>query len=92
MNIPFNQREDAVKPSIVRSQYNDLTFKTRPADKGRDTTTPMLINTENGEMFRVVSGGGSIGKTSMAVPDAPFIPSKLQGRKSKVDVDGVVVQ
>ncbi|MDP9908258.1 hypothetical protein J2W27_000351 [Variovorax boronicumulans] len=81
---PVSITEETVKRATVRSEYNGLEFAPRPNAIGRDATTPMLMRTEAGEMFKVVKGGGS-GRTSVAGFDAPFIPSRLQGRRPAED-------
>lgn len=73
--------EATISPAVVESRYNGLAFCPHLNGKGRDFATPMLTRTEGGDMFAVTRGGGS-GKASVAGFDAPFIESKIQGRKN----------
>lgn len=71
-----NNEEVQVKQGVVESKFNGLQFTPHLNDSGMDSTTPMLRETENGDMFKVVSGGGS-GRTSVV---AGFGESKIQGQ------------
>lgn len=74
--------EEVIKPAVLTSRYNDLPFCPHLNSKGRDFASPMLMKTEGGDMFNVTRGGGKVTGKSFAVPDAPFLESKIQGRKT----------
>lgn len=74
--------EEVVKPAVLESRYNGLPFCPHLNNRSKDFATPMLMKTENGDMFNVKRGGGSAKGKSFAVPDAPFLESKIQGRKT----------
>lgn len=77
-NNEASESNKALMPTTVRSEFNGLEFAPRKSADGKDRVSPGLLETEEGKMFKPVSGGSS--GVSMNI-NAPFLESKIQGRR-----------
>lgn len=84
-NVIESPTEKVVNRAELTSRYNGLSFTPHVNGKGKDFATPMLMSTENGDMFDVKRGGGS-GKASATFEKAPWLESKIQGRKVELPI------